>query len=132
MERLQHALTHARRYQRQLGVLSLDLDQFKRINDTLGHKAGNELLVAVSQRLCSVVRGSDLMGREDADPGRGTGVTAAQPTSIHLLDAWHRAARAHANRPRRDAMRRRGMTADWSWREPALAHIEHYERIATS
>jgi starch synthase len=66
----------------------------------------------------------------DADPGRGTGVTAAQPTSIHLLDAWHRAVRAHSNRPRRDAMRRRGMTADWSWREPALAHIEHYERIA--
>jgi starch synthase len=66
----------------------------------------------------------------DADPGRGTGVTAAQPTSIHLLDAWHRAVRAHSNRPRRDAMRRRGMTADWSWREPALTHIEHYERIA--
>ena len=66
----------------------------------------------------------------DADPGRGTGVTAAQPTSIHLLDAWHRAARARSNRPRRDAMRRRGMTADWSWRA-ALAHIEHYQRIAT-
>jgi starch synthase len=66
----------------------------------------------------------------DADPSRGTGVMAAQATSNHLLDAWHRAVRAHGNRARRDAMRRRGMSADWSWREPALAHIEHYRRIA--
>jgi starch synthase len=67
----------------------------------------------------------------DLDPGRGTGVTAARPTSIDLLDAWHRATRAHANKPRRDAMRRRGMTADWSWREPANAHVELYRRIAS-
>jgi predicted signal transduction protein with EAL and GGDEF domain len=71
MERLQQALSHARRYHRQLGVLSLDLDQFKRINDTLGHKAGNELLIAVSGRLSSVVRGSDLLSHEDAAPGSG-------------------------------------------------------------
>lgn len=66
----------------------------------------------------------------DREPGRGTGVTAARPTSLDLLDAWHRATRAHANKPRRDAMRRRGMTADWSWRGPADAHIELYRRIA--
>ena len=66
----------------------------------------------------------------DTDPSRATGVTAAGATSIDLLDAWHRAARAHGNRSRRDAMRRRGMAVDWSWREPALAHIEHYHRIA--
>jgi PAS domain S-box-containing protein len=71
MERLQQALTHARRYHRQLGVLSLDLDQFKRINDTLGHKAGNELLIAVSQRLAGVVRSSDVVGREDGAPSPG-------------------------------------------------------------
>jgi PAS domain S-box-containing protein len=65
MERLQQALALARRYHRQLAVLSLDLDQFKRINDTLGHKAGNELLVAVSQRLAGAVRVSDLLSRED-------------------------------------------------------------------
>jgi diguanylate cyclase (GGDEF)-like protein/PAS domain S-box-containing protein len=70
-ERLQHALTHARRYHRQLGVLSLDLDQFKRINDTLGHKAGNELLLAVSRRLSEAVRASDLIVRDDPDPVRG-------------------------------------------------------------
>ncbi len=66
----------------------------------------------------------------DANPSAGTGVTAARPTSLDLLDALHRAARAHANRPRRDAMRRRGMAIDWSWREPALAHVELYRRIA--
>ncbi len=66
----------------------------------------------------------------DADPTRGTGVTAAQATSIDVLDAWHRAARAWGNRPRRDAMRRRGMTADWSWSEPARHHLEWYERLA--
>lgn len=66
----------------------------------------------------------------DVDPPRGTGVMAARATSVHVLDAWHRAVRAHGNRARREAMRRRGMSADWSWREPALAHIEHYRRIA--
>jgi predicted signal transduction protein with EAL and GGDEF domain len=71
MERLQQSLAHARRYHRQLGVLSLDLDQFKRINDTLGHKAGNELLIAVSGRLSGVVRGSDLVSHEDGAPGSG-------------------------------------------------------------
>ena len=71
MERLQQTLTHARRYHRQLGVLSLDLDQFKRINDTLGHKAGNELLIAVSRRLSSAVRGSDLAVRAGVDPNPG-------------------------------------------------------------
>ncbi len=67
----------------------------------------------------------------DDEPSRGTGVVAAHATSLDLLDALHRAVRAHANRPRRDAMRRRGMTADWSWREPAAAHVEWYRRIAT-
>jgi PAS domain S-box-containing protein len=70
-ERLQHALTHARRYHRQLAVLSLNLDQFKRINDTLGHKAGNELLLAVSRRLSEAVRASDSIVRDDPDPADG-------------------------------------------------------------
>lgn len=68
----------------------------------------------------------------DDDPARGTGVVAAHPTSLDLLDALHRAVRAYGNRARRDAMRRRGMTADWSWREPAAAHVEWYRRITTA
>jgi diguanylate cyclase (GGDEF)-like protein/PAS domain S-box-containing protein len=59
VERLGQALATARRHLRQLGVLSLDLDQFKRINDTLGHAVGNELLVAVAQRLGGALRRED-------------------------------------------------------------------------
>jgi PAS domain S-box-containing protein len=82
MERLQQALAHARRYHRQLGVLALDLDQFKRINDTLGHSAGNELLIAVSRRLSDAVRASDLIARED--PDRASGAEAVE--TIARLD----------------------------------------------
>jgi diguanylate cyclase (GGDEF)-like protein/PAS domain S-box-containing protein len=67
LERLQHALAQSRRHDRQLAVLSLDLDQFKRINDTLGHSAGNELLVAVAQRLSEVVRSEDTLARPEGD-----------------------------------------------------------------
>ena len=70
LERLQHALAQCRRHNRQLAVLSLDLDQFKRINDTLGHSAGNELLVAVAQRLSEVVRSEDTLARPEGDRGR--------------------------------------------------------------
>ena len=63
MERLCQALALARRHQRQIGVLALDLDQFKRINDTLGHSAGNELLLAVARRLSEALRKSDTLGR---------------------------------------------------------------------
>ena len=65
MERLQHALTQSRRHNRQLGVLSLNLDQFKRINDTLGHTAGNELLMSVASRLAEVVRQDDTLAHPD-------------------------------------------------------------------
>jgi len=67
IEQLQQALIHSKRYQRQLGLLSLDLDQFKRINDTLGHSAGNELLTSVSRRLSEAVRANDTLSRDGND-----------------------------------------------------------------
>lgn len=57
--RAEKALEHARRLSHQVGLLLIDLDRFKVINDTLGHAAGDELLVEVSRRLRSCVRHSD-------------------------------------------------------------------------
>ncbi len=65
----------------------------------------------------------------DADPRKGTGVVAARPSELDVVDALHRSVRAWSNPPRREAMRRRGMSADWSWREPALAHLAIYEDL---
>ncbi len=67
LEQLQRTLVLARRHERQLAVLSLDIDQFKRINDTLGHQVGDELLQAISHRLIDSVRGGDEVAR--AEPG---------------------------------------------------------------
>jgi diguanylate cyclase (GGDEF)-like protein/PAS domain S-box-containing protein len=58
-----NAIDVARRHQRQLALLCVDLDNFKRINDTLGHSVGDELLRMVASRLREALRGSDAVGR---------------------------------------------------------------------
>ncbi|MBU1190760.1 MAG: EAL domain-containing protein [Gammaproteobacteria bacterium] len=68
-EHLEQAVTHAKHSNEILGVLFADVDGFKRVNDTLGHHAGDELLKAISERVRSVVRSQDLMGRAgDPEP----------------------------------------------------------------
>lgn len=67
VERIEHALTQARRHQRLLALLFLDLDYFKEINDTLGHDAGDAVLLVVAQRLARCVRQDDTLSRLGGD-----------------------------------------------------------------
>ena len=66
-DRLRASIENARRRGTLLGVLFLDLDHFKRINDTLGHTVGDELLRGVAGRLVQCVRASDAVGRSGAE-----------------------------------------------------------------
>jgi diguanylate cyclase (GGDEF)-like protein len=58
-DRLQQAITHVEREKKLLAILFLDLDNFKQINDTIGHKAGDQLLRSVADRLMKSVRATD-------------------------------------------------------------------------
>jgi diguanylate cyclase (GGDEF)-like protein len=67
LERLDSELLRARREHHQVALLFLDLDDFKRVNDTLGHTAGDYLLQAVADRLKEKLRGSDFISRPALD-----------------------------------------------------------------
>ncbi|MFP3979345.1 EAL domain-containing protein [Marinobacter sp. KMM 10035] len=66
-DRLELAITHARRSNQKLAVMFLDLDRFKIINDTLGHAMGDRLLQAVTQRLEGCLRKGDTLSRFGGD-----------------------------------------------------------------
>ena len=66
-DRLQHALRRRHDGESTLAVFFLDLDGFKAVNDTLGHSAGDELLVAVAARLRAAVRPGDTVARLGGD-----------------------------------------------------------------
>ena len=66
-ELLRHAIEAARRHQRQFAVLFIDLDRFKIINDSLGHDAGDMLLVEIADRLRGALRSSDVVARLGGD-----------------------------------------------------------------
>ncbi|CAN5722755.1 hypothetical protein BH23PSE2_BH23PSE2_07120 [soil metagenome] len=67
MDRLQQAIHNAGRYGRQAGVVFIDLDDFKLVNDNLNHAAGDEALCVVAARLRTLVRDTDTVGRFGGD-----------------------------------------------------------------
>ncbi len=91
-DRMEQAIGQARRYQRRAALLFLDLDNFKTINDSLGHDAGDELLKEVARRLQGAVREMDTVSRQGGDeflivltdvPDLG----AISAVANHVLDA---------------------------------------------
>jgi len=66
-DRLTHMVARARRYGGLIGILFIDLDDFKLVNDSIGHAGGDMLLQAVAERLCGAVRRSDTVARLGGD-----------------------------------------------------------------
>jgi len=66
-DRLQLAVSQAKRYQRSFALIYIDLDHFKEVNDSLGHAAGDELLTMVAQRMNDCIRESDTLSRFGGD-----------------------------------------------------------------
>jgi len=66
-DRITQAISFAERYTKQLAVMFVDLDLFKRINDSLGHAMGDKLLQQVATRIVACVRRSDTVGRNGGD-----------------------------------------------------------------
>jgi diguanylate cyclase (GGDEF)-like protein len=65
--RLNHAIERAKRSDRHVAVMFIDLDHFKNINDSLGHDVGDQLLISISQRLSNCVREGDTVARLGGD-----------------------------------------------------------------
>lgn len=82
MDRLTQALVHAPRHNRMVAVLFMDLDRFKRVNDTLGHAVGDLLLTAMADRLSTHVRESDTVARLGGDEFALILGDVADPTDV--------------------------------------------------
>jgi len=66
-EQLQDALYHAKRYGTELALIYIDIDKFKKVNDTLGHESGDVLLLEIRDRLQNTLRKSDFVSRIGGD-----------------------------------------------------------------
>ena len=97
--RLEQALRTARRTRQHLAVLFIDLDHFKNINDTLGHHAGDAVLIEVAKRLLSISRESDIVARLGGDEfvvilnglKKSTDATPITEKILHALGKPYRA-----------------------------------------
>jgi diguanylate cyclase (GGDEF)-like protein len=95
LDRAEKMLARAQRQTLSVGVLFIDLDNFKEVNDTFGHEVGDHLLIAVAARLSEEIRATDSVGRLGGDEfivlAEGD-VTSAGPEVVagRLLDAFSR------------------------------------------
>jgi len=93
-DRIEHAFARAERGETLVAVLLLDVDQFKTINDSLGHEAGDDLLVALSSRLQHVTRDSDTVARLGGDEFVVLCEVESQAEAVaiaeRIADAWER------------------------------------------
>ncbi|MFZ2267264.1 MAG: EAL domain-containing protein [Azonexus sp.] len=83
-DRLQHALAQSRRDGRRVAVIFIDLDNFKDVNDSLGHNVGDELLKLLAARLLAILRESDTVARLGGDEFV---ILLEDSTNSHDLDA---------------------------------------------
>ena len=67
LDRIGHAMAHCRRESTEMAVILMDLDNFKEVNDSLGHAAGDQLLIVVAERLRSVLRADETVARLGGD-----------------------------------------------------------------
>ncbi|HZC73488.1 MAG TPA: GGDEF domain-containing protein [Jatrophihabitans sp.] len=90
-DRIAHALARLGRTGDRLSLLFIDLDDFKLLNDSLGHDAGDRLLVAVAQRLRAAVREGDTVARLGGDEFavllEGDGEVAVTAAATRILAA---------------------------------------------
>jgi diguanylate cyclase (GGDEF)-like protein len=103
LDRLGHALAVAERSSSSAAVLFLDLDRFKTINDSLGHAAGDELLVAVAARLGDCLRDGDTPARFGGDEFAVllegvTGTDEAEAVAARVLEALRPPFEVHGRR----------------------------------
>ena len=71
LDRLGRVVSSSKRDDRKSAMLLIDVDRFKKVNDSLGHSVGDELLDGIARRLEGMVRSNDLVRRTDACPSRG-------------------------------------------------------------
>ncbi|MCG8428241.1 MAG: EAL domain-containing protein, partial [Chromatiales bacterium] len=93
LDRLTQLIKESKRDNSRTAILFIDLDDFKKINDTLGHETGDKLLIQAAQRLCDSVRSEDTVSRLGGDEflillGGITNVDNIRPTANQILNRF--------------------------------------------